>query len=224
LAIDTRTLEDTPRIEVAMKAGGFVLRKELNPDADPGAWIGVHNVPINLMAAESQSGGGRRGVRSPPHSTDAIRKARGLEAALVDKEVHEISSFEEKTDDRKFKITVAGPAALVVAKLLKIGERQHQQSGRLKSKDALDLFYLLQAKSSKEIAERMIKIESDAVSNEVATQAIELLSELFGSPDALGGEMAVEASGPLANHATIRESLVILANDLPAEIENLRLS
>jgi hypothetical protein len=222
LAIDTRSLGPDPRIEAAMKLGGFVLREEREGKGDPGAWIGPHDVPIDLMAAESGSGGGRRSVKAPPHFKRSMRKVRGLEAALVDKDLHEIVSLEPESDNRKLSIYVAGPAALVVAKSIKIGERKDQQDGRLKPKDALDLFYLLQAKASKEIAERMIRVESEAISSEVTIQALGLLSELFGTPGALGCDMAVEALGPLANPATVRAQLVILTNDVLAEVDKLR--
>lgn len=224
LVIDTSTLGDDPLIQDAMKAGDFSLRRDRDPNGNPGAWIGRHDVPIDLMVAEAQSGGSprRRGARVGLHSTRAMRKARGLEAALIDKDLHEIESFEPELDSRKFSIYVAGPAALVVAKLIKIGERKDQQDGRLKPKDALDLFYLFQAQMPKEIAERMIRVEKAAISNEVTKQALDLLSELFGTPDALGCDMTVEALGPLADPATVRAQLVILANDLLAEVENLR--
>lgn len=224
LAIDTSILGDDPKIEAAMQAGGFVLRRERDTKGNPGAWIGRHDVPIDLMVAEAQSGGrpGKRGARVGEHSKRAMRTARGLEAALVDKDLHEIVSLEPESDDRRFSIYVAGPAALLVAKLIKIGDRKDQQDGRLINKDALDLFYLLQAKTPKEIAERVTRVELAAISNEVTTQALGLLSELFGKADALGCDMAVEALGTLADPATVRAQLVALVSDLLLEIETSR--
>ncbi len=49
-------------------------------------------------------------------------------------------------DDRIFEVRVAGPTALLVAKLHKIADRARQaKRRRLDDKDALDLFRLLQA-------------------------------------------------------------------------------
>jgi hypothetical protein len=217
LALDTTILDDAPLIESAMTTANFVMNKNGNP----GAWVGKHDIQLDLMAAESQ-GGKKRGARIPPHDKKAVRNALGLEGALVDKEIHSIAAL-EKSDGRLFEIYVAGPAALLVAKLIKIGERRESPM-RLKNKDALDVFRLLQAKTSKDIADRMVRIESDADATEVAQQAIALLRELFGSQDSLGCDMAVQALASLANPAEIRESLVILVNDLLVEIERSRVT
>lgn len=75
LVIDTSTLGDDPLIQDAMKAGDFSLRRDRDPNGNPGAWIGRHDVPIDLMVAEAQSGGSprRRGARVDPHSNRAMR-------------------------------------------------------------------------------------------------------------------------------------------------------
>lgn len=82
LAMDTRHLPDTPRIEAAMEAARF----HRDPTtSQPGSWISPAGVPVDLMVAERQAGaGGRRGARIPPHEANAARRARGLEAALID--------------------------------------------------------------------------------------------------------------------------------------------
>lgn len=54
----------------------------------------------------------------------------------------------EPGDDRSFTLRVAGPAALLAAKAIKISERLGQvdtRPDRLKEKDALDAFRILQA-------------------------------------------------------------------------------
>jgi len=42
-------------------------------------------VPVGLTDPEAIAGSGRCGVRAPPHDSKALRRARGPEAALVDR-------------------------------------------------------------------------------------------------------------------------------------------
>ncbi len=88
-----------------------------------------------------------RAARLTPHDKQTARIARGLEPALVDNSLVLITSF-EPDDNRAFQLRTAGPAALLTAKAIKIGERLQQsdrQRDRLKQKDALDALRILQA-------------------------------------------------------------------------------
>ncbi len=149
-----------------------------------------------------------------------MRKARGLEGALVDRDKQTVKSL-DGSDERAFEINVAGPAALVVAKVFKIHERRDDPR-RLSDKDALDVLRLLRAKESAEIAARMLRIEADAEAREVAVEAIGHLPNLFGSPDALGCIMAARATRGLEDEAEISQSLYFLTDELLSEIERLR--
>jgi len=80
VAIDPRRLADDPRLEEAMRAAGFLP----SGNGQPGAWVSPHGIPVDLMVPESLAGPGTRGARIPPHDKRATRRARGLEAALVD--------------------------------------------------------------------------------------------------------------------------------------------
>ncbi len=68
LSVDTRSLEEEPLIEDAMKTGGFVKKGH-----DPGVWKGAHDVTIDLMVAESQGGKGhaRRPYPAPRSACNA---------------------------------------------------------------------------------------------------------------------------------------------------------
>ncbi|UVI36571.1 hypothetical protein [Brevibacterium spongiae] len=116
VTIDPRRLNDVPLLEDAMGRAGFL------PLGQPGSWAREDGIPIDLMVPEGLGGGGRRGARIPPHGKKATRKARGLEAALVDFGELEIPALDE-SDDRRMIANVAGSAALLVAKLHKIAER-----------------------------------------------------------------------------------------------------
>ena len=88
MALDPRGLADDPLVEAAMTSAGFL-------PAVPPARIMVTpaGIPVDLMVPEALAGaGGRsaRGARIPPHSKKATRRARGLEAVLVDNDEMEI--------------------------------------------------------------------------------------------------------------------------------------
>jgi hypothetical protein len=67
-----------------------------------------------MMPDSMSDAGGKRGADIPPHSRTAVRRAAGLEAAIVDHAWTEISALEE-ADTRTITIKVAGPAALLIA-------------------------------------------------------------------------------------------------------------
>lgn len=66
-----------------------------------------------------------RAARLGPHEKFTARIARGLEPALVDNEHVTITAL-EPGDMRAFRLRVAGPAALLTAKAIKISERREQ--------------------------------------------------------------------------------------------------
>jgi hypothetical protein len=67
----------------------------------------------------------------------------GLEASVIDHEVVPISAL-DMSDKRSFNAWVAGPAALLIAKVYKIHERLDRPN-RLNDKDAHDIYRLLVA-------------------------------------------------------------------------------
>lgn len=137
LAIDPRTLGEDPRLEEAMTEAGFII----NPvSKQPGAWVSPKGIPVDLMVPEHLAGtGSRRGVRMPPHSRHSARRAAGLEAALIDQSPMAVESLDGA--GREATINGAGPAALLVAKLHKLGERVDTPD-RLNDKDSHDIYRL----------------------------------------------------------------------------------
>ena len=124
--------------------------------AEPGIWQqrfqragfdGDITVPVDLIVpAELVSKAGRRGARLPgDHGKTAARKSEGVAGAIVDFDPFEIPSF-EAADDRTVVVNVAGPAALLVAKAHKLGERLATPE-RLMPKDAGDIYRLFDATS-----------------------------------------------------------------------------
>lgn len=154
LAIDPRQLDDNPLLDDAMAAAGF-HRDRGHPQ--PGAWLSPSGIPVDLMVPEALAGsGGRRGARIPPHSRNATRRTAGLEAAVVDHAPMTITAL-DPADTRQATINVAGPAALLVAKLHKLVERRHDP-GRLLDKDAHDIYRLLVATDTTQLATRLTEL------------------------------------------------------------------
>ncbi len=218
LGIDPGALKNSPELEVAMVDAGF------SRSGQPGTWVAVRRlegrpvtVDVDLMVPEALGGGGRRGARLPePHGNRAARKARGLEAALVDREVREIGALDER-DSRRLSVAVAGPAALLVAKLHKISERVDAQR-RVLDKDALDVLRLLRAVPTETFAGALGRLRKDPLSAGVTEAAISYLRELFSSPNAPGSSMAARAASPLEPEDEVKGSCAVLSQDLLAKL------
>lgn len=217
LALDPRRLPDEPLLEEAMRRAGFVLNAT---SRQPGAWVSPRGIPVDLMVPESLGGsGGRRGARIPPHSPRSARRAAGLEACVVDRVSMTVASLRDG-DERRYVATVAGPAALLVAKLHKIGERRVDNPGRLHDKDAHDIYRLLIAVETTTLSAALTRLLTDDFSRDVTAQAMTFLHELFAkSPAALGSTMAGRAEQGIGEPATVSASVAFLAGDLLTAIK-----
>lgn len=99
LALIPDRLADEPSIVAAMRAAGFV------PGSQPGSWVGVGQIMVDLMAPEALCGptGRRSADLRPPHDDkDTARRTLGLEAAVVDNEFHVIAALASE-DSRAFR-------------------------------------------------------------------------------------------------------------------------
>ena len=194
IAINPLALHASPKIEEALKASGFV------PDVNPGTWFvgnqigGQPRVQVDLLVPEALGGPGRRGARLGTHGNRAARKVRGLEAALVDRRPMTIASL-DASDSRRFELNVAGPSALLVAKLHKIIERE-ENPGRREDKDALDVLRLLRAVPTEQLAESFRALRLDEIAGTVTREAERFLRQLFSTPASVGSQMAARAAAP----------------------------
>jgi hypothetical protein len=136
----------------------------------------------------------------------------------VDRDVRMIGSL-DPADTRRFELAVAGPSALLVAKVHKILDRLNNPD-RLSDKDALDVYRLLRAVSTEELRRRFVILLGEQVSRTATLRAIEELPGLFGSPTAAGSRMAVRAAGSPASAQTLAASLVVLAQDLATSLRS----
>jgi len=186
IAINPSALKPKPRLEGALTAAGFIQDLQ-----DVGRWLATRDlnadpvtVKVDLLVPEGVGGPGRRAARIGEQGKRTARKARGLEAALLDWKRMEIGSLEE-ADDRRLQINVAGPAALLVAKVHKIAERI-DSPGRAEDKDALDVLRLLRAVPIETLADGLRRLGGEELSADVTEEAIGFLRELFGKPTSAG--------------------------------------
>ena len=206
LCVAPSDLSDTPLLAELLGARGFSMGKH------PGAWMSPDGIPVDLMVPEVLAGAGSRGARRGPHGKTAARRAKGLEGALVDRERMEIASL-EPGDERSVAMLVAGPAALLVAKVHKITDRAGT-GDRVSDKDALDLLRLLQSSDTATLAARLSRLADHELCAAVTADAMFWFAALFSRPEAAGIRMAVRAVGADAEDDVISASLTTLASDL----------
>jgi hypothetical protein len=143
-----------------------------------------------------------------------MRRSRGLEAVLVDSSKMVIAALDAVADTREFEVAVAGPAALLVAKLHKVYDRIDTPS-RLDIKDAHDIYRLLRAVETDVLSTVLGHLLVEDLSAQVTREALNHLGELFekGS-DARGSVMAGAAEELVGDPAGVAESVALLAQDL----------
>jgi hypothetical protein len=212
LAFDVRRLADQPLIDAAMRLAKFDLDPTKN---QPGAWVSPDGIPVDLMVPESLAGGsGSRSAKHPPHDKRAFRRAAGLEGALIDYQPMEIRALIEG-DDRVVVANVAGPAALLVAKLHKIGERADHASDKLVDKDAHDLYRIVVAIETPVLAQQLEMLRLSELAGPATEQALIWLRDLFAAgPNATGSQMAARAEAPFGTADTVAAAVAALSQDL----------
>jgi len=219
LALDPDLLAEVPPIEDALVGAEFVPGGR---DA-VGVWLTRRDTPsmpdvqvqVDLLVPEAVSPGkGRRAARLPGHEPTAARIVRGLEGVLVDQDMLPLRAL-DPGDARVVDAKVAGPAALLVAKLHKIDERKG--SSRANDKDALDVFRLLRGVPTEELAERMRRVQTDPRSADAGKRGMALLTALFGRGGE-GAEMAARAVAGVMPAAEVRLACETLVADLVAAL------
>ena len=111
---------------------------------------------------------------------------------------------------------MAGPAALLVSKVHKLEERLEAPAHRQRQlpKDAFDIYRLLRAIGTAELAEEFRLLQAHGTSSRVTSQALSQFQDLFGARSDRGPELLVSYVGPLEDPAFIVESSVALSQDL----------
>jgi hypothetical protein len=210
LPISQRELADAPLLGDLLDAAGFTAREH------PGGWLSRDGIYVDIMVPEALAGPGTRAARLGPHGKRAARRAKGLEGALVDRERRAIVAL-DPSDSREVSMWVAGPGALLVAKIHKIAERV-DHSDRVRDKDALDVLRLLRATDAEHLGGRLTALQADDLAASVTTEALEVLPRLFATEQSDGVLMAVRAAGTAEDPATIAGSLTAIVADLRASV------
>ena len=114
-------------------------------------------------------------------------------------------------------MAIAGPAALLVAKVIKISERlgQSDRQPGLDEKDALDAFRLLQAIGTAELVLGLTQHRGEPNAAAVADEALELLRLHATSPR---GRIVLLAASAVGGDATVAPAFAALCNYLLAAL------
>ena len=208
ITIDPASLDSQPTITEAMQAGGFTLTDQ------PGIYKRADGSQVDLLVPEAVGGPGNRGARLGIHGNRSARKVYGLEGALVSHKPQKIESL-ASDDPRSCVIEVAGPAALLVAKVHKLAERADDASRSLSlDKDAFDIFRLLRAVDTPDLASEVHLLLENDISGAVTAQAMSLFRDSFGDAMARGTRQVVQHVAGLEDSDFISESCVSLSQEL----------
>ena len=208
LALIPELLVDDPKIIDAMGSAGYTAADQ------PGIYRRDNGVQVDLLVPETVGGAGRRGARLGVHGNRAARQVRGLEGALVSRRPVIISAL-APGDQRTYEISVAGPAALLVAKIHKLAERSDANDvRRVSNKDAFDIFRLLRAVDTAELTAEIRLLEGEVISATVAAEAIVRFCELFGTATGTGTLLVAEHVAGIENRDVIVASSVALSKEL----------
>ena len=216
LALDPALLAEIPPLEQALESAAFHRSRNA-----VGIWKTRRrtsaaleiDVQVDLLVPTTVSPGtGRRAARLQGHAINAARKVDGLEGVLVDVAQHDIASLEPAEDPRIVRAKVAGPGALLVAKMFKIRDRR--SSVRANDKDALDVLRILQSIATQDLARRLTSILDHGRSATTGARAVEIFAELFGNRGAEGAIMAARAAQPVMDADQVRLTCEVLAGEL----------
>jgi hypothetical protein len=216
LALDTRFLMDAPEIGGVLRSVGFT------PGPNPGHWRDPGDIAVDIMVVPHQTGttkASARAARLSHHEKQTARIAPGLEPALIDNEWVLIDSF-ESADTRTHKIRVAGPAALLSAKAVKISERIEQASAqpdRLREKDALDAFRILQTIGTVDLVDGFARHAVDEHAQAVSATALEMYRAHASSAEGIIPQLAGRAA---SGDPSIAPSFAVLVQQLLTELKS----
>ncbi|MGB3894164.1 MAG: hypothetical protein WA942_07905 [Mycolicibacter sinensis] len=211
LALDVESLGTEPDITAALASAGFT------PGKNPGSWLGEGDVAVDITVVPSQSGRAKktaRAARLRGHADTAARITPGLEPALVDHTPHTLTAL-DRSDLRQVRVNVAGPAALLIAKAIKVQERmadtEAEMIRRVKEKDALDMLRLLQAVETADLVAGLRRHLASDGARAVNTRGLDFLKEHGMTPRSGLPSLATAATG---GDRTVSPSFVALTRAL----------
>jgi hypothetical protein len=211
LALDVASLASEPEITAAMEKAGFKLGR------NPGSWLGNGQVAVDIMVVPSQAGRTKKNARAARlegHAHGAARITPGLEPALVDHAPRVLKAL-NSDDPRQAQVNVAGPAALLIAKAIKIQDRIADaaagMNARVKEKDALDMLRLLQAVETADLVAGLRRHIAREEARAVTTRGLSFLQQ-HGTTTR--SRLPVLATAAAAEDPTVAPSFVALTQAL----------
>jgi hypothetical protein len=172
IAIDPELLSANPDLAGLLESAGF------RRHTSPGTWFSPEGVAVDLMVPSGALLPSRR--RTAPlegQGSSTARRTPGLELALVDNRETAISALDD-ADSRQFSVKVAGSAALVVAKLVKLEERlTGPRPDRILAKDASDVLRILRYLDARAIGSRLRTLGDEGHVPELIQTSMQFLAE-----------------------------------------------
>ena len=212
LALDADLLSDDPEIAATMLAAGF-------KPMQPGHWENQQGIAVDLMVAPHQSNRTSVTARAAdlnPHAKTVARIGPGLAPALSDNSLQVITAL-DPSDPRTHEIRVAGPAALLVAKTIKIDDRLTDaslgNSKRVVDKDALDILRLLQACPMAQLTAGLARHDAGTAAHADVVRGLQILRERATETR---HDMPALAERASRNDPTVAASFVVLVRELLA--------
>lgn len=204
LAFNPPLLGSEPLVDQAMRAADFT-RDIAGASSCPGLWWKqqtINGQPVNIEVALlvpqalTSDGKSRRGASVPPHTRGTFLRVPGIEASVVDNTRMALPSLEPDVDPRSIDVHVAGPAALLIAKAIKVSERlaaAERRPARVADKDAGDVLALMMTSDVDAVAATMARLLDEPRVGDTARTGLEALHRLFGAARTPGVEMAIRA-------------------------------
>lgn len=176
-------------------------------------------VPVDLIVPEELAPkAGRRSARLPgEHGKATARKSPGLAGAVVDNSLIELASLEDG-DTRLVSVKVAGYAALLVAKLHKLGDRLNAPD-RLHAKDAGDVYRLFDTISPFDMATTLRMLLDDERSAATTTKALSHLEQLFVTRASTGTRLAVATLHSVLPEDTVSAAVTAYVAELRRSVD-----
>jgi hypothetical protein len=206
IAIDPDLLFENPDLAELLETAGF------RSHTSPGTWFSPEGVAIDLMVPRGAlQPSTRRTALLRGHGESAARRSAGLELALRDNTIMELRAL-DPADSRVALVKVASPAALVVAKLIKLDERlSSAKPDRIIAKDASDILRVLRYNDAAGIGARLGRFATEGI----GTGTIEAATDFLGSQLAMRVspmiELAAEYHGQFETSSQISLSFRTLA-------------
>ena len=207
--IDPRNLGKDPLLENMLEEAGFRRDSKSN---NPGAWVSGDNIPVDFMVPGMMAGSGRRSADLSPHANFVGRKTDGLEASVFDYARENVSSLDGSRST--VSVNIANEPSLLIAKLVKVGERIDDPK-RFQQKDCYDIYRLLLATPPEFIAQTFIRLAEEELVADSVARALKTLEMYFAkSAESIGSRSAGQAEFGIGDPDLVASRTMAMSRDL----------